>query len=95
MWLALIFQCILTAAPDSVVVADPAEVSLQGARQSFQLLLSGPDESGNIADLTRTATFRVSHPEVCEVSKAGIISGLKDGSCVVEAVVAGRTRTIT
>ena len=91
MWLALILQCILTAAPEPVVLAEPAEVSLQGARQSFQLLLSGPDDSGNVADLTRSASFRVSHPEICDVSKTGIITGLKDGSCVIEAEVAGRT----
>jgi len=66
------------------ISADPAELRLSGPAARYTLLIAGRTAEGQTVDLTRDATFRSSAPEVAEVTPAGVVRGLADGTAIIE-----------
>lgn len=57
----------------TAISAEPATVTLYGHRSSQQLLVSGPQTAGTLADLTRDATYESLAPSIALVTKHGLI----------------------
>jgi hypothetical protein len=57
----------------------PAEVVLDGAGATRQLLVTGITKSGKRVDLTHQANYQLSGPEIAVVNEQGIIQSRADG----------------
>lgn len=80
--------------PAREVRVSPAVVRLVGPNAEFSLLVDGRDTAGRLYDLTHAAQYRSLTPNVIEVSPAGIVHALADGTGVMEVEAAGRKRVI-
>jgi len=72
-------------------IKSPASITLKGADQRRQLLVTGRLADGGERDLTAQAVFRVSPVNVISVDKRGSLTPLKNGSATVTARAEGFT----
>ena len=91
--LALAWAAPLAAAepiPANVTIA-PAALTLTGATDQYQLLVSSSDGLAGVADRTADCTFTSANPSVARVTATGMVIAEGDGETEVRATVAGQT----
>src|SRR5436305_2077676 len=91
--LASLLGCASLRAEDAIreISADPASLSLRGPGASYSLLIHGKTADGRVVDLTGAARFRSLDPNTVDVSEAGVVQGVADGSGRIEVSAAGQT----
>lgn len=91
MWYSLLLQSLLSFAPDAETLhVDPPQVELKGGGQVLQLLLTG-EQPNQQFDRTHQATYQVVGGDACSVSSTGLVTGLRDGQCIVQVTVGAQT----
>ncbi len=75
----LLAQSSARTEPISRIELMPAEVVLEGAGASRQLLVTGITRSGEEVDLTHQASYQLSGPEIAIVDNQGVIQSRGDG----------------
>ena len=68
----------------------PATVDLLGKDATFQLIVTGVDETGTATDLTHSAQYTLRGDAIVSVSRTGVLRGLIDGETTVVVSAAGR-----
>ena len=76
------------------VSVDPPAVRLSGPGASYSLLVAGKTAAGRLIDLTHDAHFRSLNSRVADVTPAGVVRAVADGSTAVVVGVAGRTLNV-
>jgi hypothetical protein len=76
------------------VAASPGTVRLSGPGASYSLLVNGKTADGRWIDLTHEARFHRLKPGVVEVTAAGVVKAVADGSATVVIEAGGRTLKI-
>jgi hypothetical protein len=69
----------------------PEKLTLRGAHQVQQVVVTGHFANGGIRDLTPTCDLRVADPAVVRVEAGGLLVAVKDGATEVTAEVQGRS----
>jgi hypothetical protein len=83
-----------SAAPVTALTAHPAALTLKGADDAPQLLVTGTRADGREVDLTAAAAYSVSDPKVVRVDAAGRVFPLANGTATVTARFEGKTVTV-
>lgn len=73
------------------LVATPAKVTLQGAGQLQQLIVTGSYANGGVRDLTRQTKFRVADPEIATIDEHGLATSRRNGTTEVIAESQGKS----
>jgi hypothetical protein len=73
------------------LAAHPEKLTLRGADDAPQLLVTGTTEANRSVDLTGDAAYAVSDPAVARVDREGRVFPLKNGSAEITATVSGKT----
>src|SRR5208283_1099673 len=81
------------AAPLQSLAVYPAEVHLNGPRDTQRLGVLGEYADGRRWDLSRAARFASSAPEVATVDAAGLVRGVSDGEATVSVEANGQKAT--
>lgn len=79
----------LYAAAPAALQVSPASFTLQGKTSRQQLLVTAQLQ-GRAVDRTRQAQFRTDTPGVVQVSAAGVVTPIADGTAIILATVDGR-----
>ena len=72
----------------------PERVTLRGAEQLQQLVVTGHHANGGVSDMTSRATLRSADPAVVRVESTGLLVPLKNGKTEVTAEVQGQKITL-
>ncbi|HET6574710.1 MAG TPA: DUF1549 domain-containing protein [Fimbriiglobus sp.] len=78
----------------SGLTAFPPTLTIRGADDAPQLLVTGQAKGGRQLDLTGSATYAVSDPAVARVDPSGRVYPLANGSAAITATAAGQTITV-
>lgn len=76
----------------------PSEIRLDRPEAMQQLLISeypDPAKPQVRHDLTRTATYRVQHPEIARVDERGVVHPLREGTTTVDIEHAGQKQAVS
>ena len=71
--------------------ASPESITLAGAFEKNQLVLTGQLANGNSVDVTRMVTFAIAQPNIVTVSNTGLVRVLGQGQTKLTATVGGQT----
>jgi hypothetical protein len=87
--------CLLGSAwadsPVQEIAADPTAIHLRGPEAGYSILVHGTTADGQAIDLTHTAHYRSSNPQLVAVNDSGIVRGLTDGTTEIVVEAAGKT----
>src|SRR5262245_14218564 len=75
----------------SGLAVDPPQLALRGSGARWLMLVNGTRADGSVADLTRTAEFVSTAPEIAAVSPGGTVRGVKDGQAVIRITAGGKS----
>ena len=76
------------------ISVEPASFQLTSSRQSRQLIVTGRLPSGDVADLTHQATYRVAHPDIADVAENGRLTPRKNGRTEVQVQWGPHTKVV-
>ncbi|VTS05397.1 DUF1549 and DUF1553 domain-containing protein [Tuwongella immobilis] len=71
--------------PVPVLVADPAQVMLDGPQARLRLLVNAQSPNAALEDATLTLQFRSENPTIAQVDASGVILAVSDGETAVIA----------
>src|SRR5688500_6094490 len=73
------------------LTAFPPALTIRGADDAPQLLVTGLAANNRQLDLTASTTFVVSNPSVARIDRDGRVYPLANGACDITATAAGRS----
>lgn len=73
----------------------PQQFELSGPRQSLQLVVTGIQTNEEITDLTSTASYQVTQPDVIRISSSGRVTPRSNGTTQVRIVQGDQSQTVT
>jgi hypothetical protein len=73
----------------------PPHITLKGAEDSWQLLVTGHQANGRQKDLTQEATYTVANPKVAQVTASGRVVPLGNGTTEIVATIGTQQTKLT
>ncbi|VTS08790.1 DUF1553 domain-containing protein [Tuwongella immobilis] len=96
-WSLGVHHPVLAAAPTPAATPEiqdvtvfPSELRLRGIENSPQLLITGKRADGRLIDLTATAQYTVTDPQLLRVTTTGRVTPLKNGQTSISIQAAGK-----
>jgi hypothetical protein len=71
----------------------PPELKLR-VNQSHRLLVSGVSSTGFESDITSKAEFKSDQPKIAQISREGVVRGVKPGTATIRVKAAGKTSVV-
>lgn len=72
----------------------PAAIQLTGPRDEQRIGVIGDFAEGRSWELTRSATYKSSNPEIAEVDASGIVRPIRDGKTMITVTASGKSETV-